>query len=113
MEERYSYAEAFEMFAFDPDVSKCLCKGSGWALSDRDSWHRCPEHWTKESRHPEDEGPDFPQCTECWDGADYPCDKCPICGVHVQKQREAFDSPEDIVIDDLPESGPLPGEIPF
>jgi len=36
----------------DPD--ECGCKGHGWFLSQLDTWHKCPAHWTKESGHPED-----------------------------------------------------------
>ena len=34
----------------DPDV--CLCHGSGWALSDVDTWHECPVHYAGQL-HPE------------------------------------------------------------
>lgn len=29
----------------DQSAAQCLCHGSGWALSDMDTWHRCPEHF--------------------------------------------------------------------
>lgn len=34
---------------------ECGCKGSGWLLSDVDTWHKCRTHNLKAS-HPEDEG---------------------------------------------------------
>jgi hypothetical protein len=37
----------------DPDV--CGCRGSGWALSDVDTWHECPIHHVEGQRHPEDD----------------------------------------------------------
>jgi hypothetical protein len=30
-----------------------LCRGSGYALSDLDTWHECPYHCTPTTRHPE------------------------------------------------------------
>jgi hypothetical protein len=33
--------------------NECLCHGSGWALSDLDTWHKCPQHY-KGQTHPED-----------------------------------------------------------
>ena len=39
----------------DNDPEQCGCGGSGWWLSELDTWHRCGTHGTKEnSRHPED-----------------------------------------------------------
>jgi hypothetical protein len=38
----------------DPDPKVCLCRGSGWALSDVDTFHECRFHYTGQ-RHPEDE----------------------------------------------------------
>ena len=34
---------------------ECGCRGSGWFLSDVDTWHKCHTHNPKAS-HPEDEG---------------------------------------------------------
>jgi hypothetical protein len=36
------------------DPNACPCRGNGWALSDVDTWHECPIHYTGQ-RHPEDE----------------------------------------------------------
>lgn len=45
-----------------PDPEQCLCRGSGWALSDVDTWHQCPIHY-KNQRHPEDYHDDLPEST--------------------------------------------------
>lgn len=37
----------------EPDPTRCLCHGSGWALSDVDTWHECPVHF-RGQLHPED-----------------------------------------------------------
>jgi hypothetical protein len=37
----------------DPDPQQCLCRGRGWALSDVDTWHKCPCHY-KGQLHPEE-----------------------------------------------------------
>jgi hypothetical protein len=39
----------------DADASVCACHGSGYALSDVDTWHQCPVHFAGQT-HPEDEG---------------------------------------------------------
>lgn len=36
----------------DRDTDVCLCHGSGWALSDVDTWHECPIHHAGQL-HPE------------------------------------------------------------
>lgn len=35
-------------------TSECPCGGSGWALSEVDTWHKCPCHWAGQP-HPEDD----------------------------------------------------------
>lgn len=40
----------------DKDPNKCRCGGRGWALSEVDTWHKCPYH---KGHHPECE------CAEC------------------------------------------------
>lgn len=52
--EHQAYYEAFRTgyWAAD-DPSDCRCHGSGWALSEVDTWHECPVHY-KGQRHPED-----------------------------------------------------------
>lgn len=37
-----------------PNASECRCKGSGWALSEVDTWHPCPIHHIRGQCHPED-----------------------------------------------------------
>lgn len=32
----------------------CACRGGGWILSQIDTWHQCPDHYTGQ-RHPEDD----------------------------------------------------------
>jgi len=43
------------------DADECGCRGSGWFLSEVDTWHECPAHYVAGQRHPEDgdvfEGP--------------------------------------------------------
>jgi hypothetical protein len=36
------------------EESECPCHGGGWALSDVDTWHQCPIHYTGQA-HPESE----------------------------------------------------------
>jgi len=36
-----------------PDPARCRCHGGGWALSEVDTWHECPIHFTGQP-HPED-----------------------------------------------------------
>ena len=38
----------------NPDPKQCGCHGTGWILSDFDTWHECPAHY-KGQRHPEDD----------------------------------------------------------
>lgn len=38
----------------EPESNRCPCRGSGWLLSDLDTWHACPEHHT-DQRHPEED----------------------------------------------------------
>lgn len=42
----------------DEDPNVCKCRGSGYALSDVDTWHECPFHYRKGQRHPEDDYPE-------------------------------------------------------
>ena len=56
MSELQSYYDAFKTGAWaHADASKCPCGGSGWALSDVDTWHECPVHYHGQA-HPEDLG---------------------------------------------------------
>ena len=36
------------------DPKDCLCRGRGWALSEVDTWHKCPAHYTNQP-HPDEE----------------------------------------------------------
>jgi hypothetical protein len=45
MSEFTLYYEAVQSGSFsDPDPKACGCRGSGWFLSELDTWHACPEH---------------------------------------------------------------------
>lgn len=54
----------------DPDPKECPCHGHGYTLSDLDTWHQCPIHWTPETRHPEDDYYDEErrESTQCLEG---------------------------------------------
>lgn len=41
----------------DTDESICGCRGSGWWLSEVDTWHKCPFHG-HDAPHPEGPHPD-------------------------------------------------------
>lgn len=47
------YAEFSRGYWADPDPKQCGCRGSGWALSDLDTWHKCRFHCTPTTPHPE------------------------------------------------------------
>jgi len=42
----------------DPNPFACLCRGTGWFLSDFDSWHQCPWHG-ENVPHPEENNQDY------------------------------------------------------
>lgn len=48
------YYESFSRLLV-PESCHCLCGGSGWALSDVDTWHQCPFHYQGNQPHPEDD----------------------------------------------------------
>ena len=48
-----------------PAPSKCPCKGTGWALSNLDTWHKCQVHGFG-TQHPEN---DTPWDSSAWRGA--------------------------------------------
>lgn len=52
----------------DSDPERCGCHGSGWFLSDLDTFHRCPVHYTGQP-HPEEDTPNEP-CSEQHVGED-------------------------------------------
>jgi len=51
----------YENFATQPsrwraeDPCECGCKGTGYFLSELDTWHVCSIHYTEGQQHPEDE----------------------------------------------------------
>ena len=54
-----AYYDAFRAAPWaHEDTSLCGCRGSGWALSDVDTWHECPVHHVKGQAHPEDDYPE-------------------------------------------------------
>jgi len=67
----------------DEDANKCLCHGSGWALSDVDTWHQCPIHYRGQP-HPEDYVHD--ECPECGDGRISDPRDCSRCGPTLRKE---------------------------
>ena len=50
------------MFA-DADAAQCGCGGCGWFLSQVDTWHKCPAHYTGQP-HPESDGPEVSEGAE-------------------------------------------------
>ena len=53
MSEQQQYYNAFRTgYWANPDANRCRCRGSGWALSEVDTWHECPIHY-KGQIHPE------------------------------------------------------------
>ena len=44
------------LLASSPDPTECICKGSGWRLSNYDTWEQCSytAHREGNERHPED-----------------------------------------------------------
>jgi len=54
MSELQAYYDAFRTgYWAHPDADRCPCHGSGWALSEVDTWHKCPIHYNGQA-HPED-----------------------------------------------------------
>jgi len=49
------YQDFCRGFWADPDARECACRGSGYALSDVDTWHKCRYHHVSGQPHPEDE----------------------------------------------------------
>ena len=55
MREEFRYLESGQWAEEDP--KECPCNGSGWLLSDLDTWHRCPTHG-KGKPCPDDDHPE-------------------------------------------------------
>ena len=56
MSELEHYYNNFRAGSFERrDPDKCGCRGTGYALSQVDTWHKCPVHFTPGQRHPEDD----------------------------------------------------------
>jgi len=54
------YTEAESKCWADPNAAECGCGGSGWLLSDVDTWHSCPFH---KGPHPDEEMPEAVELT--------------------------------------------------
>ncbi|MBD3262027.1 MAG: hypothetical protein GF334_10255 [Candidatus Altiarchaeales archaeon] len=65
MSELQQYFDNFRTWSH-PDPEKCKCRGGGYALSEVDTWHPCPEHYVPGQPHPEDwdRDPDWDQEAE-------------------------------------------------
>ncbi len=56
MSELQHYYDNFRAGSFQrTDPAQCGCRGTGYALSEVDTWHKCPIHYTPGQRHPEDD----------------------------------------------------------
>lgn len=56
MSELEHYYNNFRAGSFERrDPDKCGCRGTGYALPQVDTWHKCPVHFTPGQRHPEDD----------------------------------------------------------
>lgn len=54
MSELQGYYDAFRTnYWVRQDPEECPCRGHGWALSEVDTWHQCPRHFTTQP-HPEE-----------------------------------------------------------
>ena len=61
MSEYQQYYDEFHSgYWADPNPKLCRCHGSGWALSELDTWHECHIHHTPGQRHPEDDSEPTP-----------------------------------------------------
>jgi len=73
------YAQYYESFSTGrwatEDAATCRCNGGGWALSEVDTWHKCPAHYTPGQSHPDDDGEWLPM------PYDSPCKGCG-CEIH-------------------------------
>ena len=52
MSELQQYYDHFKT-GYWATIKNCACRGTGWHLSDVDTWHKCPIHFTNQP-HPED-----------------------------------------------------------
>lgn len=83
----------------DPDPKLCLCRGSGYALSDLDTWHKCPYHCTPTTRHPEDDYDDEERREELYGGDSAQC----LEGDNTNPNEEKPKMPDDITDEELAE----------
>lgn len=103
----------------DRDPKRCRCHGSGYALSELDTWHKCPYHHSKDSRHPEDDYYDdvAPPCLECEDGDKFPPTECSKCGPSIKEEMNTWsDEVREKLEDDeshLPHDDSRFDDIPF
>jgi len=96
------------------DAKECPCHGHGYALSEVDTWHKCPIHHAKGQHHPEDECDcgqlvcvrQVPRCvghTDCAEDRHMGI-QCAAAGLAVAPPREEPDPEETFAAGD---------EIPF
>lgn len=120
MSELQQYYDDFRTgYWADPDPAHCRCRGSGYALSEVDTWHQCPYHFKPGQGHPEDdhysEPAEFDQrrfdvlanadrCPECGDGENFPPSECPHCHDGVMEALHGDDSPLEDDENHLPHS---------
>lgn len=111
-------------FWANPDCRRCGCKGRGYWLSDLDTWHECPYHFSGQP-HPNDDyvrimnkrriiakdhkTQDDATCPSC--GTEEGNINCPTCNPPMQQQEQA--SSNDEPIPPPPTAAADRDEIPF
>jgi len=81
-----SYYDAFKSgYWARSDAEVCPCRGCGWALSEVDTWHKCPIHYA---------GQPDPEWADC--GMD---DDCDVADTEPAPPPEPVADPDE---DDIP-----------
>lgn len=78
MYEAFGHSNEFEAHYYNceagyfahPDASQCGCQGTGYYLSQVDTWHECPVHHVPGQPHPEDNFEDFEEEAETTEAQD-------------------------------------------
>jgi len=66
MSELQAYYDTFRTGCWaTEDAEECPCHGGGWALSDVDTWHKCPTHYCGQAL------PEAADCLEDFEAEDY------------------------------------------
>lgn len=112
MSEFSQYLESFKTaYWSDENPNNCRCRGSGWVLSELDTWHKCPVHF-KNQIHPEDYYPDV--CPECGDGENFSPYDCPNCGDKLKAEiAKVYDEQMALPLEESLPTYDENGEIPF